>query len=185
MSRMAQSERGERSCRFLGAGWSGREQNGDISFRWALGPESVVIAPLKSPDLLLPGEPQQQPGYLLRFRAQPYHEGEQTIEFWVNGELVGHQPLAPQTAEYEITIPSWACQGPNKGTGERDLNGTSAEEGWRRGSSRKSGTSSAYFARREIEHARETLKRRMALWSSPGSDQDGDQKRQETKEAPA
>ena len=36
-----------------------------------------------------------------------------------------------------------------------------------------------------VEHARETLKRRMALWSSPGSDQDGDQKRQETKEAPA
>ena len=90
----------------LGAGWSGREQNGDISFRWALGPESVVIAPLKSPHFLLPGEPQQQPGYLLRFRAQPYHEGEQTIEFWVNGELVGHQPLAPQTAEYEITIPA-------------------------------------------------------------------------------
>ena len=97
---------GSADGRFLGAGWSGREQNGDISFRWALGPESVVIAPLKSPHFLLPGEPQQQPGYLLRFRAQPYHEGEQTIEFWVNGELVGHQPLAPQTAEYEITIPA-------------------------------------------------------------------------------
>ena len=83
-----------------------RTSYGAISFRWALGPESVVIAPLKSPGLLLPGEPQQQPDYLLRFRAQPYHEGEQTIEFWVNGELVGHQPLAPQTAEYEITIPA-------------------------------------------------------------------------------
>ena len=99
--------------RYLGRGWSSSEQGERGSFRWALGPESVVIAPLKAPEFLRPGEVQSQPDYVLRFRAYPYRVDDgrvQTIEFWVNGELAGRQPLRRDLRQYEVDIPGRAVQ---------------------------------------------------------------------------
>ncbi len=99
--------------RYLGRGWSRSQRGQRGSFRWGLGPESVVMAPLKAPEFLRPGVAQVQPDYLLRFRADPYRADDgrpQIIEFWVNGKLVGREGLLRDLRQYEVEIPGRVVQ---------------------------------------------------------------------------
>ncbi len=89
--------------RFLGSGWAGPEANDAGTYRWAVGTESIVVAPLKSGLAADPGG-----NYEVRFRAQPFRfEGapEQSVELWVNGRLAGRQLFVDGMREYRIEVP--------------------------------------------------------------------------------
>ena len=94
--------------RFLGRGWGAAESAGDNTFRWAVGDESIVVAPLKAETFVRPGEQLEQAGYLVRFRVQPYRfEGAppQSVELWVNDAMAGRIRLADELRDYEVEVP--------------------------------------------------------------------------------
>ena len=95
-------------ARFLGRGWSNPEAAGDATYRWAVGYESIVVAPLKADTFVRPGESLEQADYLVRFRVQPYRfEGAppQSIELWVNDALAGRIRLAEGSRDYSAEVP--------------------------------------------------------------------------------
>lgn len=95
--------------RFLGNGWSTPEQSQDRSWRWAVGSESILIVPLKSPIYVPPGRVQEQADYLMRIRAASLGFAgapQQTLEVWVNGELAGRQIVRPEVRDFEVFIDS-------------------------------------------------------------------------------
>jgi hypothetical protein len=84
--------------RFLGSGWSGREQGPRFSFRWAEGLESVVVVPLMSAadyDLELWCAPFQYPG------APP-----QAIDVQVNGRPLVQLTLSGGMQSYRVAVPA-------------------------------------------------------------------------------
>jgi hypothetical protein len=94
--------------RFFGRGWSAPESGPDGPYRWATGSESVLVAPLKAPDVASPGQPLQQADYVVRFRCQPFvfsGAPEQSVELWVNGRLAGRQLLVDELRDYRIDVP--------------------------------------------------------------------------------
>jgi hypothetical protein len=94
--------------RFLGRGWSAPESGPGGPYRWATGPESVLVAPLKAPDVASPGQPLEQADYVVRFRCQPFvfpGAPQQSVELWVNGRLAGRQLLADELRDYQIDVP--------------------------------------------------------------------------------
>ncbi len=93
--------------RFLGRGWSNAEAAGDASYRWAIGHESIVVAPLKAMTVAAVGGSLEQADYLVRFRAQAYRfEGAppQSIELWVNDAQAGRIRLAEGSRDYSIEV---------------------------------------------------------------------------------
>ena len=99
---------GPEDGRFLGAGWSGREQNDAISFRWAETLESVVIVPLFGPRFVGPNEPQRLADYVLRFRAAPFRFADaplQEITIVVNRQPVSTLSLTQSLSTYEVDVP--------------------------------------------------------------------------------
>ena len=96
--------------RFLGTGWSGREQNEVISFRWAQNLESVVIVPLAGPRVIGPDEPQRLADYVLRFRAAPFRFPDsptQEIDIAVNRQPVARLSLDRNLTIYEVDVPHY------------------------------------------------------------------------------
>lgn len=94
---------------FLGGGWGAPEMDHDTSFRWALGPRSFVVAPIKSEIRVAPGHETKMDDYRLHFRAQPFTDRqlpEPWVEIVVNDVLVVRQPLAPEWTDYEVALPS-------------------------------------------------------------------------------
>ena len=99
---------GPEDGRFLGAGWSGREQNDAISFRWAETLESVVIVPLFGPRFVGPNEPQRLADYVLRFRAAPFRFADapmQEVTIVVNRQPVSTLSLTQNLSTYEVDVP--------------------------------------------------------------------------------
>jgi hypothetical protein len=89
--------------RFLGPGWSGPERAPGFSFRWATGPQSVVVVPLKEAD-----------NYQLELRCAPFTyagaPSPQIVEVLANGRSVGHLVLDKGAFPYKIEIPARLLQ---------------------------------------------------------------------------
>ena len=101
-------ERGDE--RFLGDGWSSREDDG-LSFRWATGASSSLVVPLRAPELLATDE--IAAGYVVQFRGRPFSwDGSptQTIDVEVDAELVARLDLEDGMQEYSVRIPAEVVQ---------------------------------------------------------------------------
>jgi hypothetical protein len=84
--------------RFLGPGWSARERNDAMSFRWADRTESLVVVPLKESDR-----------YRLEIWCAPFtYPGAppQTIDVVVNGTALPRIDLAPGMGRYALEVPA-------------------------------------------------------------------------------
>ncbi len=82
---------------FLTYGWSDREREPAFSFRWAVGLEAGLAAPIR-----------ERVDYLLRFRAQPFtHPGAErlSLDVVVNGDLVEQVELDRSFTTYTVPIP--------------------------------------------------------------------------------
>jgi len=98
---------GDNDPRFLGSGWGSPEAEGGAAFRWAIAPDAIVVAPLKSSNVETPGQPLEQADYVVRFRALPFlfpGSPPQSVELWVNGRLAGRQLLVGEMRDYAIDV---------------------------------------------------------------------------------
>ena len=94
--------------RFLGSGWSGREQNDVLSFRWAQTLESVIFVPLRGPRFVGSDEAQRLADYVLRFRAVPFRFPDspaQEVDIEVNRQPVATLSLDSALTIYEVDVP--------------------------------------------------------------------------------
>jgi hypothetical protein len=94
--------------RFLISGWSGPEQEHDVTFRWATGLQSSVAVALMGPRFIQPDQPQQLADYILRLRAAPFvfpGSPPQAVDVDVNGKPAGRQVLEPGFRTYEVYVP--------------------------------------------------------------------------------
>jgi hypothetical protein len=85
--------------RFLGHGWSAREQHPRFSFRWADDETSTVLVPLKT----------NVDDYLLELEAGPFAGPglpTQTVEIEVNSTSVATLTLQPGVHVYRVDIPA-------------------------------------------------------------------------------
>jgi hypothetical protein len=84
---------------FLGPGWSGAEAAPDFSFRWAVGRESIVIAPLKEVD-----------NYRLELRCGPFaypgSPSPQEVEVLTNGRPAGRISMDKGLSHYAVEVPA-------------------------------------------------------------------------------
>ena len=88
----------EHDGQFLTFGWSDREREPGMSFRWAVTTESRLVVPVR-----------RRADHLLEFRAQPFtYPGApaQSVSISVNGEVVAEVELETGLTEYRVEVPS-------------------------------------------------------------------------------
>ena len=88
----------EHDGQFLTTGWSERERERGMSFRWAVTAESRLVVPVR-----------RRADHLLEFRAQPFtYPGApaQSVSISVNGEVVAEYELEAGMTEYRVEVPS-------------------------------------------------------------------------------
>lgn len=86
----------EADRRFLAGGWGDPESDGSRPFRWSLGDESLLLAPLR-----------QRAPYTLRIEAQPFRRPEgapQTLTIELNGTVVAEASMQSGFGTYEIAL---------------------------------------------------------------------------------
>ncbi len=82
--------------KFLGHGWAEPEGDPELSFRWSVGAESTLLAPLKESDR-----------YAIEIRARAFSfDGApaQIIEVWINGEMAGRLPIGRELDWHRLII---------------------------------------------------------------------------------
>jgi hypothetical protein len=93
---------------FLGTGWSGRERNEAMTFRWGVARRSTVGIALMGPRLLEPGESFRLADYVLRLRVAPFTfpgSPPQALRIEVNGQPLAELTLRPELSDYKFDVP--------------------------------------------------------------------------------
>ncbi len=88
---------------FLGRGWSTREVEGETSYRWSDGPESIVLVPLKT----------DEDDYQLDLEWAPLLDPaarRQVVEILLNDTTVASVTVGPDMHADRITIPARALR---------------------------------------------------------------------------
>ncbi len=90
--------------RFLVRGFGEPEQNRQSSFRWSVGDEAYLVAPLRD-----------AVDYVLELRVAPFRPRDvetraQLIDVWINDTMVESLPLNPGIREYRIDVPAAAIR---------------------------------------------------------------------------